>query len=525
METTRDQLAPRLQELRVSGNMKRNLSAEMLSGMVSAPPTQEELDNYQDLASNQLPPAYKRDLLDRVFVNRDLRLDRIKWIGFDMDYTLAQYISPAYETLTYNLLVERLLEMGYPDVLKTFQYDPSFPVRGLILDRVLGNFLKIDAFGHINTCVHGRTLLSKKETSEFYPSLFIASNDVGKRFFPLSTLFSLPEISLFADMLEYFEKRPSLTGSQDSLSDELSQVSYPNIFSDIRVAIDWIHINRLKQETVKDLPKYIKRTDTKLLFKRLRDAGFKTFLLTNSEYWYTREVMAYLLDTNKESLPWQDYFDVAIVNGRKPLFFGEGTTLREVNIDTGNLKIGTIDSFKPGRVYEGGSIKLFEKNAQVKGNQVLYVGDHIYADIIKSKKMHAWRTLLIIPELEREINVWKSNSKLYNHLRNLEFMKAEAYRGLDSAATEPPDTSALRASIKSTVVQLNNTYNSHFGSLFRSGTKQSQFSMQVQRYADLYTYDYLNLLNYPLFYHFTAENSSLPHEVTNNDPHPILYAS
>jgi hypothetical protein len=36
---------------------------------------------------------------------------------------------------------------------------------------------------------------------------------------------------------------------------------------------------------------------------------------------------------------------------------------------------------------------------------VLYVGDHIYADIIKSKKAHALRNLLIIPELEHELKV------------------------------------------------------------------------------------------------------------------------
>jgi len=34
---------------------------------------------------NKIPRA------DRVFVNHDLRLSGIEWIGFDMDYTLAIY--------------------------------------------------------------------------------------------------------------------------------------------------------------------------------------------------------------------------------------------------------------------------------------------------------------------------------------------------------------------------------------------------------------------------------------------------
>ena len=33
----------------------------------------------------------------RVFVNRSLHLEKIKFYGFDMDYTLAEYKSPEYE--------------------------------------------------------------------------------------------------------------------------------------------------------------------------------------------------------------------------------------------------------------------------------------------------------------------------------------------------------------------------------------------------------------------------------------------
>lgn len=35
--------------------------------------------------------------------------------------------------------------------------------------------------------------------------------------------------------------------------------------------------------------------------------------------------------------------------------------------------------------------------------QVLYAGDHIYGDILRSKKTIGWRTLLIVPELESEL--------------------------------------------------------------------------------------------------------------------------
>ncbi len=35
----------------------------------------------------------------------------------------------ALQILGFQLLVERLVELGYPEQLKEFEYDPSFPVR------------------------------------------------------------------------------------------------------------------------------------------------------------------------------------------------------------------------------------------------------------------------------------------------------------------------------------------------------------------------------------------------------------
>src|SRR6478609_10338191 len=45
---------------------------------------------------------------DRVFVNRNLRLSGIRWVGFDMDYTLAIYRQEQMDALSIQLTVERL---------------------------------------------------------------------------------------------------------------------------------------------------------------------------------------------------------------------------------------------------------------------------------------------------------------------------------------------------------------------------------------------------------------------------------
>ena len=72
-----------------------------------------------------------------------------------MDYTLAVYKSPQYEALGFRLIVERLIKMGYPKALLDFEYDPSFPVRGLWFDTKHGNLLKVDAYGNILLCLKG----------------------------------------------------------------------------------------------------------------------------------------------------------------------------------------------------------------------------------------------------------------------------------------------------------------------------------------------------------------------------------
>uniref|UniRef100_A0A8C4NB78 5'-nucleotidase n=1 Tax=Eptatretus burgeri TaxID=7764 RepID=A0A8C4NB78_EPTBU len=91
----------------------------------------------------------------KVFVNRSLSMEKIKCFGFDMDYTLAVYKSPEFEALAFHLTVERLAAIGYPREMLNFEYDPSFPTRGLLFDTHLGNLLKVDAYGNLLVCVHG----------------------------------------------------------------------------------------------------------------------------------------------------------------------------------------------------------------------------------------------------------------------------------------------------------------------------------------------------------------------------------
>ncbi len=73
--------------------------------------------------ASDLPLNRKVSVYD-IFCNRELKLDRIVAIGFDMDYTLAQYQQPAFDQLAFDGAKEKLVnKLGYPKEVLDFQYD------------------------------------------------------------------------------------------------------------------------------------------------------------------------------------------------------------------------------------------------------------------------------------------------------------------------------------------------------------------------------------------------------------------
>src|SRR3954451_20008695 len=60
--------------------------------------------------------------------------------------------------------------------------------------------------------------------------------------------------------------------------------------------------------------------------------------------------------------------------------------------------------FLRGRIYQGGNVQEFQDRAGVsQGERVLYIGDHIYGDMLRAKKSSVWRTAMILQELEDEL--------------------------------------------------------------------------------------------------------------------------
>uniref|UniRef100_A0A4W6DSZ3 Cytosolic purine 5'-nucleotidase n=1 Tax=Lates calcarifer TaxID=8187 RepID=A0A4W6DSZ3_LATCA len=485
----------------------------------------DRLQNYADLPANMDGVAmkkYRREAHHRVFVNRSLAMEKIKCFGFDMDYTLAVYKSPEYESLGFDLTVERLVSIGYPQELLNFVYDPSFPTRGLVFDTMYGNLLKVDAYGNILVCVHGFNFLRGPDIREMYPNKFIQRGDTD-RFYILNTLFNLPETYLFACLVDFFSNCSRYSSCETGFKDGDLFMSYKSMFQDVRDAVDWVHF---KVESFPFPYKTYVQAAPKLplLLSRMNEVA-KVFLATNSDYKYTEKIMTYLFDfphgpkPGTTHRPWQSYFDLILVDARKPVFFGEGTVLRQVDTTTGRLKIGTYTGpLQHGIVYSGGSSDIVCDLLGAKGKDIVYIGDHIFGDILKSKKRQGWRTFLVIPELAQELHVWTDKSSIFEELQSLDCFLAELYKHLDSSSNERPDISSLQRRIKKVTHDMDMCYGM-MGSLFRSGSRQTLFASQVMRYADLYAASFINLLYYPFSYLFRAAHVLMPHESTVEHTH------
>merc|ERR1719244_1545979 len=463
------------------------------------------------------PQNDDRDFQNRIFVNRSLTLEKIKFYGFDMDYTLAEYKSPEYETLGFDLVKERLIQLGYPSEIGNFKYKPGFPVRGLWWDSVHGNMLKVDGFGNILFCCHGLKFLKSEEISMKYPNKFLQLDE--KRIYVYNTLFNLPEIYLLACLIDFFQSHQDYKEGKDGFKSNDLYMSFKSLFQDVRNSVDYVHVQGdLKKRTCENLPRYIKK-DSRLpqVLFNLQRSGAKTFLLTNSGWDYSNKVMEFLLDfpdAPYAGKSWQSYFDFTFVDARKPLFFGEGTVLRQVNKTTGKLSIGThTGNLEEMAVYSGGSSEVLSRLIGAKGRDVLYVGDHIFGDVVKSKKLRGWRTFLIVPELNDELNVWTSKQQLFSSLQKYDQELSELYRNMDSGDTNRPNVEAIMKNIQETIHSMEMSYGTT-GSLFRSGSRRTFFATQVTRYADIYAASVLNMLYYPTFYMFRSPAMLHPHEST-----------
>ena len=494
------------------------------------------------------PPA----LVRRVYVNRNLRLDQIDAVGFDMDYTLAIYHQPEMDRLSIEATIEKLLARGYPERLRTMPYRTDFAIRGLLIDKKHGNVLKMDRYRYVKKAYHGMRELTREERRALYHTQRIR---VGTpRYHWVDTLYALSEVCVFAAAVDALEK--------DGL-----EVDYDKLFRDVRACIDLAHQDgTILDMVLSDLPRFVRR-DPLLAetLHKLRSAGKRLFVLTNSRAAYTDRLMTYLLGEARPEYPsWRNYFDVIVTAAGKPRFFTEDAALLEVD-EHGASTARAATQLERGRVYAGGNIAEFERLFATGGDRILYVGDHIYGDVLRAKKDSAWRTAMIVQEMAEELaahercgddlgrhaSLEQSRDGLYDELRarqrrfkewarQLEELDAlqtsttsagelAAGPGLDGPTRAELEVARLREKraidrvrqrLRAIEVEIDElerrisvAFHPFWGSLFKSGPEVSIFGDQVEQYACLYTERVSNLLTYSPMHYFRSPRDRMPHEL------------
>jgi len=467
----------------------------------------------------------------RVFCNRELNMENIEAVGFDMDYTLAQY-TVAFDMLAFNGAKAKLVAMGYAEA-GDFAFDPAQHRRGLVIDKKRGNFLKMDRHKYVSRATHGTRPLGKAARQGAYVGVAGATPTfVGEQYVNVDSFFQLVDASLYAQLVDV------LDGGGGAAAGHADKVDYLKAWKDVRHAVDLCHHDGVIKDEVAERPgDFIVRDEAMVpMLDQYRRAGKRVFLLTNSLFDYTNVVMNFLTGKPASSREWLGLFDVVVVGAGKPGFLGDGRR-DMLRIDTASDR-GTLHNFvgspvgeigatpflgREGRVFQGGDWRTLHAMLDLEsGGQILYVGDHMYGDIVRSKRSLGWRTALIVPELETEL---EDDAAIGDNdaLSDLVEAEGECAAAEAAVATAHQDgtldgelsaaVDAARDALKAAREALHDAYDVNWGPVFRTGNQQSRFAKQVVDYSCIYTSRASNLVNDAPNKAFRPPQDLMPHDL------------
>jgi HAD superfamily 5'-nucleotidase-like hydrolase len=461
-----------------------------------------------------------------VYANRTLNLRSIGAIGYDMDYTLVHYNVESWERHAYDYTRDRMAAGGWP--VSDLVFDPDLVTRGLVIDSELGNIVKANRFGHVMRAAHGTRLLEFGRQREVYRHTPIDLSE--PRFFFLNTLFELSGTCLYAQLVDIYDSGhlPGVHG-------------YVDLFRQIHVHMDLAHVEgEMKSQIIADPEAFIELDpEAPLALEDQKRAGKRLMLITNSDWPYVREIMSFTFD---RFLPagstWRDLFELVIVSARKPDFFSHELPLFSVVDETAG-HLDPIPGALPGPgLYLGGDAAKVEDYLGLSGSEILYVGDHIFADVRMSKSLLRWRTALVLREMEREIAALEGfrddELRLVSLMTDKEALEVEHNRvrlelqRRQKSYGPQPDTGEqelekrlrdLRAKTMEIDTEVSvlaraagEVFSTSWGPLLRAGNDKSHLARQVEQSADIYTSRVSNFLYATPFAYLRSRRGSMPHD-------------
>jgi HAD superfamily 5'-nucleotidase-like hydrolase len=452
-----------------------------------------------------------------VFVNRTLNLKRIRYVGLDMDHTLIRYHSEIFESLSYESIKGKLIQKGYPQQIRNFVFDFNGAIRGLAIDRKRGNLLKLNRHSAIRASYHGLDPIEFRQQNKVYQSTYIDLNDANYE--AIDTIFSISHAVMLSQIITLKSNHP-----------ELKLPDFNTIADDVLNALDEAHRDgSIKNAVKKDLAQFIiKEPSVVEGLEKFKHHGKKIFIVTNSDFHYTKLLLDYAINPFlKDHQSWQDLFEFVITFAQKPRFFYDRLPLLKIDPHTGSMT-NFDEPLKPG-VYQGGCANIITRDLNLQPDEILYIGDHIYGDILRLKKDCSWRTAMVIDELSHEIEI---NKKTRQTTLDIEKMMIEKepfeleltrlmtlksnqghFEQEKEIETLQKKISEVDTKIASLIKAQQSAYNPRWGQLMRAGNEESYFAYQVERYACIYMAKLVDLLSLSPRSYFRAHRRALPHEI------------
>ena len=204
--------------------------------------------------------------------------------------------------------------------------------------------------------------------------------------------------------------------------------------------------------------------------------------------------------------------------------------------------------FEHEQIYSQGNYLAFEDLLEAKGNEIVYIGDHIFGDVMRSDKDSNWHTVLIVEELEHELQ--KTEELKEKHLRlrrlankfdklhyevhiyssqlhslrslkktDLDFTDNES-RAFDKTWEEletnlalcQKDMTRTEKKIIRLRQEISDDHNPIWGPLFHDNDEMSRFADQVRDYATLYTSRVSNFFFHPTDRYYKSLRDIMPHD-------------
>ena len=365
--------------------------------------------------------------------------------------------------------------------------------------------------------------MSSRTRKAIYSRYFNQVPSFGeKHFVNMDTLFQFVDAQLFATLVEMKDK-----GEHDALDFK----TYEEIYREVRECVDLCHRDGvIKDEVARNPEKYIVLDDGLIpMLKQFREDGVKVFLLTNSYWEYTSDAMNYLFhqedvnDDLKKRNEWIDLFDLVVVGSCKPAYLVDPyLNLFRVNPKDGSLlntdglfeiealgENGAQKFLKRGTVFQGGNWKHLTALLEIEaGEEILYVGDHLYSDVLRSKRTLGWRSAFIMPELPEEMETFHKQQPLQRKINGLRKLRDElsmygdtirqskdindpvAQKKLSQIAV---DDEKVKQVLRHLAAEYHSAFHPIWGCHFQAGYQDSRLAYFVQNYACLYTAKATNL--------------------------------